>query len=1092
MRELSKKLLGILLAVIMAVVTISPAQGRAAENNDKGNENVIKTETPENKELAGNTSGVTQDDGSENVPSYDINMPVIESFDFEENGQTLKVSDTLHFTMSAYDSDSGIESVYVRIEYIGNVRGQGGSVWLEKSGDENLYTGELSCSELKGEQFYISEVRVDDKATNYVNLDTWDSEAGQHLYTFNLDCEVNIDNNVTVSNFRMQANPSNEDGKLRVGATVTYTADVSCNNEEINNCYGYLSTNTKSFSDWQHMEMSYQEDTHTLTGVFTVTEKTYPSEWYLSEIHIGTESKKDYYFYPSSIEPETNLKFEVVQEDFDTEPPIIESVTLDKNGQFVKAGDVVNLSVKVKEEHPDYAYAYFYPQVTNVSVSEHIALEYDVATGTYKGSITIAEDTYPCEWALMDLYIYDENRNRTSLHDFQKNYYETLPWYYKVKPGNTYREDVKKVTFEFYGYAEQEDGSYQPNSLIASKTVERCGRRATLKELGMSFPQPIAGVNAEWKYGYPWWYDEENSWIIDENTELLFNSTSDMTFTFTASYDKVCANVSFEYLTKDSGVKTAVIPQFVDNGTTYRDVLDALELPEDADEENFAGFELSYVDDFHNESSQVGADEKYPSWIQAKAKYKNCQVAWKVRYIGEDGKETSNVINKSYLEGTNVNDALAEVEPPENMEGMKFESWVLTDSNVGEISDPMTSLDAVAIYQGKTTVDAVYTYRGKDGTIVSGSGMVIMDGENLSDAEMEGAATDVFKEAIHYKGLILSEWTGTTDLNQPRYKTVTFQALYQNCVLTFHYPDGTSQYVVADKNKEFSLPTENEKYVEIVWRGYAKGETVNVTADKEFYVEDSKLRDNEEEKPQGVKLPEDEIERIKEKIENAETGSAITIDMKKATVVPKEVLEAIKGKSIDIVLDMGEYSWSIEGTDVLATQLRDIDLEVKIGTDVIPSNLVSSLAGDKPVTQISLTHNGNFGFRADLTLNLGKENSGGTGNLYYYDSDGKLIFMNSGKIGADGNTSLSFSHASDYAIVIDRADATDDNTKTDDNKIDDNKKDDNIKNNNNKNDVGKRETGGKADIKKNANSLTTDSGKGETQSSYRKSPKTGE
>ena len=34
--------------------------------------------------------------------------------------------------------------------------------------------------------------------------------------------------------------------------------------------------------------------------------------------------------------------------------------------------------------------------------------------------------------------------------------------------------------------------------------------------------------------------------------------------------------------------------------------------------------------------------------------------------------------------------------------------------------------------------------------------------------------------------------------------------------------------------------------------------------------------------------------------------------------------------------------------------------------------------------------------------------------------------MNSGKIGANGNTSLSFSHASDYVIVVDKADVPDD------------------------------------------------------------------
>ena len=102
-------------------------------------------------------------------------------------------------------------------------------------------------------------------------------------------------------------------------------------------------------------------------------------------------------------------------------------------------------------------------------------------------------------------------------------------------------------------------------------------------------------------------------------------------------------------------------------------------------------------------------------------------------------------------------------------------------------------------------------------------------------------------------------------------------------------------------------------------------------------------------------------------------------------------------------------------------------MEVTIGTNAIPPALVDSLAEGKPSTQLSLTHNGEFGFRADLTLNLGSGHAGGTGNLYYYDSSGKLVYRNAGEIGADGTISLSFSHASDYVIIIDRAPAGNEN-----------------------------------------------------------------
>lgn len=150
----------------------------------------------------------------------------------------------------------------------------------------------------------------------------------------------------------------------------------------------------------------------------------------------------------------------------------------------------------------------------------------------------------------------------------------------------------------------------------------------------------------------------------------------------------------------------------------------------------------------------------------------------------------------------------------------------------------------------------------------------------------------------------------------------------------------------------------------------------------------------------------------------ATESSTVVVEMGKATVVPVAILEAAKGSDVDVVLQMDGYSWTINGKDIVASNLSEINLEVKVNANVIPSETVKALAGDKPTMQLSLTHNGNFGFEATLHVNVGKENANQYGNLYYHDSDGKLVFMNAGKIGADGSVGLSFSHASDYVIVI--------------------------------------------------------------------------
>lgn len=184
---------------------------------------------------------------------------------------------------------------------------------------------------------------------------------------------------------------------------------------------------------------------------------------------------------------------------------------------------------------------------------------------------------------------------------------------------------------------------------------------------------------------------------------------------------------------------------------------------------------------------------------------------------------------------------------------------------------------------------------------------------------------------------------------------------------------------------------------------------------------------------EGTKLSSDKIQEAVASITTTKAGDTYTVDMSEATVVPKDVLEAAKGKDVDIVLDMNGYKWTINGNNIQADNLKDINLSVDTDSDAIPDDVISELAGNNPVKQISLAYSGDFGFKASLTYNIGSEYAGKYGNLYYYDSTGRMIFQNAGTIDADGNISLNFSHASEYAVVIaDNAVTTDnaDNTAT--------------------------------------------------------------
>lgn len=167
-----------------------------------------------------------------------------------------------------------------------------------------------------------------------------------------------------------------------------------------------------------------------------------------------------------------------------------------------------------------------------------------------------------------------------------------------------------------------------------------------------------------------------------------------------------------------------------------------------------------------------------------------------------------------------------------------------------------------------------------------------------------------------------------------------------------------------------------------------------------------------------AELPDPVVDQVISEIINAEDGAQIVVSMDDSTVISSEILEAAKGKNVELVLNMGSYQWIIKGTDIAASVLQDINMTVEFGTDNIPQNILAQISGGKPVYQISLEHEGDFGFRAELSFHIDAEYAGKIGNLFYYDSDGKLIYIDAGRIGTDGEISLTFSHASDYAVVI--------------------------------------------------------------------------
>lgn len=160
---------------------------------------------------------------------------------------------------------------------------------------------------------------------------------------------------------------------------------------------------------------------------------------------------------------------------------------------------------------------------------------------------------------------------------------------------------------------------------------------------------------------------------------------------------------------------------------------------------------------------------------------------------------------------------------------------------------------------------------------------------------------------------------------------------------------------------------------------------------------------------------------IGEQIGNADDGDTVIVDMNGSTTVPGDVIESIAGRDVTIVFDMGDgITWSVNGKSVTADNIPDINLGVSRDTKNIPVDVINHVTGERYSMTITIEHDGEFGFTAVLTVNMEKKNAGLYASLFYYNKAAEeLEFVCADEIDAEGNAELSFTHASDYTIVID-------------------------------------------------------------------------
>lgn len=168
---------------------------------------------------------------------------------------------------------------------------------------------------------------------------------------------------------------------------------------------------------------------------------------------------------------------------------------------------------------------------------------------------------------------------------------------------------------------------------------------------------------------------------------------------------------------------------------------------------------------------------------------------------------------------------------------------------------------------------------------------------------------------------------------------------------------------------------------------------------------------------------------ISDEIADAKTGDEVVVDMNGATVVPGDIIEEARDKGIVIsfVLDNG-LIWTIDGGTITSGDIGNIDFGTTIESEDnplnnIPVDVINNITGEKSTIEVNLAYSGEFGFTAVLTTNLSSANAGYYANLFYYNPTTKeLEYVCADVIAGDGTAELTFTHASDYVIVIDDVD----------------------------------------------------------------------
>ena len=356
----------------------------------------------------------------------------------------------------------------------------------------------------------------------------------------------------------------------------------------------------------------------------------------------------------------------------------------------------------------------------------------------------------------------------------------------------------------------------------------------------------------------------------------------------------------------------------------------------------------------------------------------------------------------------------------------------LNESNLSMFTGESKTLTATV--EPETATDKSVTWESSDITVatVDQSGNVKAEAQGTATITVKtanGGFTDTCTVTVTDKTYTITAdpsklafGAAYTGYDQPAAKTVTVTNT-GNQSLTLDQPASTNSFEVGSLSKTQLAPAETATFTVQPKAGLAVGtynESIKVTGSEGTNLSIPATFTVRQYISPPTKTPS---QQAMDKIEAAKDGDTVEITLSTGnTKLDKEVFEELAGRDVTLEINLpGGVSWTVNGQDIPENAtLTDLDMGVSMNTSTIPVNLINMVTGEKGAVQMTLAHDGEFGFTMTLTAPVGTENKGLWANLYHYDTTRKqMLFETAAQVDASGNVALKFSHASEYAIVLD-------------------------------------------------------------------------